>query len=183
MTEPKRAQLPYESLPSVPSFTLTSKDISEGARLALAQVSGIFGAGGEDISPQLAWSGFPPETKSFVVTAYDPDAPTGSGFWHWAVADIPATVTELPTNAGSPDAKLLPEGTVTLKNDGGVARFIGAAPPEGHWTHRYVFAVHAVDVEKLGVGPDASCAYLGFNLFFHTLARAIIVATYDRPKK
>jgi Raf kinase inhibitor-like YbhB/YbcL family protein len=91
-------------------------------------------------------------------------------------------VTSLESDAGNPDAKKLPAGTVTLKNDGGGARFIGAAPPPGHGPHRYFVAVHAVDVEKLEVGPDASCAYLGFNLFSHTLARAIIVATYEQVK-
>jgi Raf kinase inhibitor-like YbhB/YbcL family protein len=183
MTTNKRPPSPYEFLPEVPSFTLTSTDIADGKPLSRPQVSGIFGAGGEDVSPQLAWSGFPKETKSFVVTVYDPDAPTASGFWHWAVANIPANVTELPADAGNPDAKKLPAGTVTLKNDGGGARYIGAAPPPGHGPHRYFFVVHAVDVEKLEVGPDASCAFLGFNLFSHTLARATIVATYEQTKK
>lgn len=178
----KRPPSPYEFLPEVPSFTLTSTDISDGKPLAAAQVSGIFGAGGEDVSPQLSWSGFPKETKSFVVTIYDPDAPTASGFWHWAVLDIPATVTSLPSNAGDPAQKKLPEKAITLKGDGGGARYIGAAPPAGHGPHRYFVVVHAVDVESLGLPPDASCAYLGFNLFSHTLARAMIVPTYEVKK-
>lgn len=178
----KRPPSPYEFLPEVPSFSLTSPDIENGKPLGKAQVSGIFGAGGEDVSPALAWSGFPEETKSFAVTVYDPDAPTASGFWHWAVANLPASLTELPRDAGNPDAKKLPAGTVTLKNDGGGARYIGAAPPAGHGPHRYFFVVHALDVETLEVGPDASCAYLGFNLFSHTLARAMIVATYEVKK-
>src|SRR6185436_7027333 len=112
MSTTKRPPSPYEFLPEVPSFTLTSTDIADGKTLSKPQVSGIFGAGGEDVSPQLSWSGFPAGTKSFVVTMYDPDAPTASGFWHWAVANIPVSVTELPSDAGNPDAKKLPAGTV-----------------------------------------------------------------------
>jgi Raf kinase inhibitor-like YbhB/YbcL family protein len=180
MTSKPRPELPYVYLPEVPSFSLSSTDIQDGQTLASAQVSGIMGAGGEDISPQLSWSGFPAETKSFALTCYDPDAPTGSGFWHWALADIPASVTELPSGAGTPGSSDLPQGAITLRNDGGMAGYIGAAPPEGHGPHRYAFVVHAVDVEKLGIDPDATPAVLGFNLFSHTLARAMIVATYER---
>lgn len=170
---------PYDNLPKVPSFDVTSTDVHDGKKLARPQVSGIFGAGGEDISPQLSWSGFPAATKSFVVTVYDPDAPTASGFWHWAVLDIPATVTELPSGAGNQQGSGLPPGAIQLKNDGGVVGFIGAAPPAGHGKHHYYVVVHAVDVESLGVSPDASPALLGFNLFMHTLARATIVPWYE----
>jgi len=170
---------PYDSLPQVASFELTSDDIADGEQLAQPQVSGIFGAGGEDISPHLAWSGFPESTRSFAVTCYDPDAPTASGFWHWAVVDVPRSVTELPRGAGDEGAAKLPSGAFQLRNDGGLARYIGAAPPAGHGKHRYYFVVHAVDVESLGVGPDATPAFLGFNLFSHTVARATIVAWYE----
>lgn len=178
----KRPPSPYEFLPAVPTFTLTSPDIADGKTLAKAQVSGIFGAGGEDVSPQLAWSGFPKETKSFAITVYDPDAPTASGFWHWVVFNVPATITELPRNAGDPAAHALPAGVVTLRNDGGAARYIGAAPPAGHGPHRYFVVVHAVDVEKLDVPADAPPALLGFHLFSHTLARATLVPTYEVSK-
>ncbi len=173
--------LPYELLPPVPSFTLTSTDIADGRPLGQPQVSGLLGAGGEDRSPQLSWSGFPPETASFALTCFDPDAPTGSGFWHWAVADIPRQVTELPAGAGSPGSALMPQQAVTVRNDAGTAGFVGAAPPAGHGPHRYAFVVHAVDVESLGIGADVAPAILGFNLFGHTLARAILVATYEAP--
>ncbi|MEU9559597.1 YbhB/YbcL family Raf kinase inhibitor-like protein [Streptomyces fumanus] len=170
---------PYDLIATVPSFTVTSADFADGDVLPLAQASGIFGAGGEDISPQLAWSGFPAETKSFVVTVYDPTAPTGSGFWHWAVADIPATVTELPAGAGDDPAEELPEKAWQLANDAGLKRYLGAAPPAGHGEHVYYIAVHAADVETLGLDRGATPAFLGFNLSGHTLARAVITARFS----
>ena len=172
---------PYDAIAEVPSFTLTSTDIAEGAVLANAQVSGILGSGGQDISPQLSWSGFPTETKSFVVTMYDPDAPTASGFWHWAVVDLPASATSLPTGAGDEPGTALPDGAYQLASDAGLKRYIGAAPPSGHGRHRYFIAVHAVDVESLGLPEDASNALLGFNLHFHTLARAVLMGYYEEP--
>ncbi|MBP2451554.1 YbhB/YbcL family Raf kinase inhibitor-like protein [Mycolicibacterium lutetiense] len=169
---------PYDSLPKLPTFTLTSESVSDGGPLANDQVSGIMGAGGSDTSPQLSWSGFPAETKSFAVTVYDPDAPTASGFWHWAVADLPATVTDLPAGAG--DGGDLPGGAVTLANDASLRRYLGAAPPAGHGPHRYYIAVHAVGVESLGLPDGATPAYLGFNLFGQAIARAVIHGTYEQ---
>jgi Raf kinase inhibitor-like YbhB/YbcL family protein len=169
---------PYDFLPQVPSFTVTSTDCSDGVALSAPQVSGVMGAGGEDRSPQLSWSGFPEGTKSFAVTVYDPDAPTASGFWHWVVANVPASVTDLPSGAGDKDSPQLPEGAVQFRNDAGFAGYIGAAPPSGHGPHRYFVVVHALDTDDLGVPADASPAYLGFNLFSHTLARAVLVGTY-----
>ena len=169
---------PYEALPKLPSFSLTSNSITDGQPLATAQISGILGAGGEDVSPQLSWSGFPEETRSFAVTVYDPDAPTLSGFWHWAVANLPADVTALPEEAGSGGE--LPGDALQLVNDAGMRRYVGAAPPPGHGVHRYYVAVHAVDVDKLDLSEDASPAFLGFNLFQHAIARAYIHATYEQ---
>ena len=169
---------PYDFLPELPGFTLTSADITDSQPLKMAQVSGIMGAGGQDVSPQLSWSGFPEETQSFAVTVFDPDAPTASGFWHWAVANLPAGVTELPAGVG--DGSLLPGDALTLCNDAGMRRFVGAAPPAGHGYHRYFVAVHAVSVEKLDLAEDASPAFLGFNLFMKSIARAVIYGTYEQ---
>jgi len=169
---------PYDFLPKLPSFTLTSSDLTDGQPLKMAQVSGIMGAGGEDLSPQLSWSGFPEGARSFAVTVFDPDAPTASGFWHWAVANLPDTTTELPTGVG--DGSLLPGDALTLVNDAGMRRYVGAAPPPGHGHHRYFVAVHALDIEKLDLAEDASPAFLGFNLFMHAIARAVIHGTYEQ---
>lgn len=174
------AHHPYEPLPKVPHFAVTSSDIRDGEEMPVPQRSGIFGAGGEDVSPQLAWSGFPDATRSFAVTCYDPDAPTASGFWHWAVVNIPKTVVELPRGAGDDSGARLPAGAFQLANDAGSRRYLGAAPPPGHGKHRYFFVVHALDVDKLDLGPDATPALLGFNLFSHTIARGMIVPCYER---
>ena len=169
---------PYELLPKVGSFQVTSKDVADGQPLPNAQVFNSFGMSGDNVSPQLSWSGFPAETQSFVVTCYDPDAPTPSGFWHWVVVNIPGSVTELPTGAGAGD-DTLPAGAFHVRNDYGSNDFGGAAPPKGDQVHRYYFVVHAVDVPALEVTPDTSAAVVSFNLAFHTLARAIITPVYS----
>ncbi len=178
MTEGKRAPLPHDFHPPVAAFSVVSDDVAEGADLKDAQVH----AAG-NTSPHLRWEGFPAETRSFAVTCFDPDAPTGSGFWHWTVFDIPATVTELVAGAGSGKFEGLPEGAVQARNDYGSKEFGGAAPPAGE-RHRYVFTVYAVDVESLaalGVDADTPPAAVGFNLRFHTLGRAQLVAEYEAP--
>lgn len=168
---------PYEFLPPVPAFQVTSADLTDGEPMPQPHASGKMGVpGGADRSPQLSWSGFPDGTRGFAVTVYDPDAPTASGFWHWVVAGLPASVTELPSGAADGG---LPDGAVQLRNDAGFAGYVGAAPPAGHGRHRYFVVVHALDTADLGVPAEASPAYLGFNLFSHTLARATLVATYE----
>lgn len=167
---------PYADLKELPEFTLVSTDIAEGDTAQPAQLSGAFGIeGGQDISPQLSWSGFPEETKSFVLTCYDPDAPTPSGFWHWCASSIPAHVTKLATGA----AEHMPEGVVRHLNDGGTPAFLGCAPPAGHGPHRYIFCVTAVDVEALDVDEKTSPAVVNFNLHFHGIARAFLTITHE----
>ena len=165
---------PYDLLPAVASFTVTSADVTDGAPLKDEQVASL-----GDTSPQLAWSGAPEGTRSYCVTCFDPDAPTPSGFWHWSVVDIPADVTSLPTGAGAEGGGALPAGAYMLRNDGGSAAFMGAAPPPGDQVHRYFFVVHAVGEESLGIDADASNAVMGFNLAFKTLGRAVIHGTFQ----
>ncbi|EHJ00737.1 YbhB YbcL family protein [Clostridium sp. DL-VIII] len=170
----------FEKLPKVASFEVTSKDVKDGEAFALSQYSGIFGIeGGQDVSPQLSWSGAPEGTKSYAVTIYDLDAPTGAGFWHWAVANIPAIVTELETGSGDAACSVLPKGAIQLPNDARAARYIGAAPPAGHGKHTYVIVVYALDVEDIGIPVDSTPTFLGFNMGGHTLARAVMTATAE----
>jgi Raf kinase inhibitor-like YbhB/YbcL family protein len=172
---------PNWRLPDVPNFLLSSPDFPDGGALPTSARSGIMGAGGEDRSPTLNWEGAPQGTKSYALTVYDPDAPTGSGFWHWAVYNIPASVTALAGNAGDPGAGLLPPGAVTLPNEVRLARFLGAAPPPGHGEHRYYFTVSALDVESLELDEGSTPAVLGFTLLGHILARAQLVGTTETP--
>ncbi|MBB4688112.1 YbhB/YbcL family Raf kinase inhibitor-like protein [Amycolatopsis jiangsuensis] len=160
---------PFARLSEAASFTLTSTSVRDGQPLAEAQLSG------SDVSPQLSWSGAPLGTRSYAITVYDPDAPTMSGFWHWAVVNLPASVTSLPEGAEPP------EPAVQLPNDLGQPRFAGAAPPAGHGPHRYFITVHALDVEDLGLPADSSPAVLDFTMFTHTLGRATLVGTAETP--
>jgi Raf kinase inhibitor-like YbhB/YbcL family protein len=167
---------PYKFLPKVPSFRVVSTTVRNGRPLPTAQLSGIFGVpGGKDISPELSWSGFPKQTKSFVVSMYDPEAPTGSGFWHWIVADIPATTTSLPQNAGALGSTTLPTGAIQLDGDAGAGRYIGGAPPAGSGMHDYFITVTALDESSTGLGTTTSGALLGFSIGGHTIARATLV--------
>jgi Raf kinase inhibitor-like YbhB/YbcL family protein len=168
---------PYEELPQVSSFTLESSLIADGETLPVAQRSGIFGAGGEDTSPDLSWSGFPAETKSFLVTMYDPDAPTPSGFWHWMAINVPAGVTSLQAGAGDGD-ETLPAGAKHLINDASLRGYLGAAPPAGDPPHHYFVAVAALDVADVPVPDTATPALAFFQTRTHTLARAVRVPVY-----
>ncbi len=164
---------PYDLLPRVGTFSVASEDMTDGEPLAEAQV-----ASGGNTSPQLSWTDAPAGTRSYVVSCFDPDAPTPSGYWHWTVVDLPADVTALPSGAGAGDESL-PGQAFHVRNDVGSRDFAGAAPPEGDQVHRYFFVVHAVSEETLGVDADVSPTVVAFNLAFKTLARAILVGTYQ----
>lgn len=165
---------PYDYLPPRPWFELVSADLADGAWMPMRHVH--WSAGGQNISPHVAWSGAPAQTQGYALTCFDPDAPTGCGFWHWSVLDLPASVTELPTGAGAGDDTL--PGGVHARTDFGEARYGGAAPPKGDHLHRYMFVVHALDVAELGVGAGGSPVAVAFNLAFHTLARARLTVTF-----
>ena len=164
----------YAQLPPVPSFTVTSEDVADGQTIA-EQFTGA-----KDISPQLSWAGFTASTRSFVVTCFDQDAPRPGGFWHWAVLNLPATTTSLPRSAGAPDSSALPDGALQTINDGGAIGYAGAAPPPGDRVHRYFFAVHALDVDRLDVQPSAAPAAVALAALPHTIARAVIVPVFQR---
>jgi Raf kinase inhibitor-like YbhB/YbcL family protein len=170
---------PYDTLPPVPSFALSSDDVVDGSPFARAQLSAIFGAGGEDRSPHLRWSGHPADTRSFAVSCFDADAPNVSGFWHWFAYDLPASLTELPSGVAPADRTDLPVGGLQVRNDARLLGFLGAAPPPGR-RHRYFIAVHALDVATLGIDGDVSPAMVSFNVVAATIARAVIMATCER---
>lgn len=155
---------------------LLSQSFNDGEKLPNRQVFNGMGYEGDNLSPHLAWDDVPEGTKSFVITCFDPDAPTGSGWWHWGVANLPADTRELPEGAGSGQTGL-PAGAVQTRTDFGKAGYGGAAPPKGE-SHRYIFTVYALDVETLEVDDQASGAMLGFNVHFHQLASASITARY-----
>jgi Raf kinase inhibitor-like YbhB/YbcL family protein len=161
-------------------LTVTTPAFKDGGTVPMDQVCDRYKGGNH--SPALSWSGEPADTKSFAITMYDPDAPTGSGYWHWTVFNIPATVHTLPANAGDADSKLLPEGAGQGRNDGGVAHYSGPCPPAGDQPHHYQITVFAVKVDKLPVDAESSGARVGFNLHFNTLAKAQVTGLYGQPK-
>ncbi|MCZ4058925.1 kinase inhibitor [Pantoea sp. LMR881] len=154
-----------------------AEDFNDGDKMPEKHVFNGMGYQGENLSPHLAWEDAPEGTKSFVVTCYDPDAPTGSGWWHWVVANLPASTASLPQGAGS-GAASLPAGAVQTRTDFGKAGYGGAAPPQGE-SHRYIFSVHALDVDKIEVDEGASGAMVGFNVHFHVLASASVTVMYS----
>ena len=161
-------------------FTLTSPTIKPNALLTEAQVFNGFGCTGKNVSPALSWRGAPAGTQSFAVTVYDPDAPTGSGWWHWVAFNIPAGTTELSEGAGTADGKALPAGTVQGRTDFGAPGFGGACPPKGDKPHRYIFTVHALKTEKIEVPADASAALVGFMINANRIGKASFTALYGR---
>jgi Raf kinase inhibitor-like YbhB/YbcL family protein len=162
------------------SFTLTSPTIKPNSTLTEAQVFNGFGCSGKNISPGLKWSGAPAGTKSFAVTLYDPDAPTGSGWWHWVVFNIPASATELPEGAGTADGKGLPAGTGQGRTDFGAPGFGGACPPTGDKPHRYIFTIYALKTDKLDIPADGTAALVGFMINANRIGKATFTAKYGR---
>ncbi len=162
------------------NFILKSPQLRQGKRLNIEQVFSGFGCTGKNISPALYWKGAPENTKSFAVTVYDPDAPTGSGWWHWIIFNIPADINKLPKNAGNLKLNLAPEGSVQSKTDFGSSGYGGAAPPRGDKPHRYQFTVYALDIKKLPLDANASGALVGFYLNQHVLAKSTITVYYSR---
>jgi len=162
------------------TMTLTSPDIAPGAKIADEQVFSSFGCTGGNISPALSWSGAPQGTKSFALSVYDPDAPTGSGFWHWVVFNISPDTTSLAKGAGDPKSDAAPKGAIEARTDFGAPGYGGPCPPKGDKPHHYIFTIFAVDVDKLDADENATAAVVGFNLHFHTLAKASLTALYGR---
>lgn len=165
---------------SAADLKVTSADFADGDYLANDYVFAGFGCEGGNMSPALSWSGAPEGTKSFAVTAYDPDAPTGSGWWHWVVVNIPAGTTELARGAGAADGSGLPAGALQVRTDFGAPGYGGPCPPQGDHPHRYLFTVHALGVESLDVTADSSAALVGFFLHFNTLAKSTLMGLYKR---
>lgn len=161
-------------------FVVRSADIKPSSTIAQEQVFNGFGCQGGNVSPALSWSGAPAGTKSYAVTVYDPDAPTGSGWWHWVVFNIPANASGLAKNAGNPQTNLLPPGSIQSRTDFGKPGYGGPCPPEGDKPHRYTFTVHALKVDKLPLDADAPAAMVGFYLHQNTLKRAELKAQYGR---
>jgi Raf kinase inhibitor-like YbhB/YbcL family protein len=165
------------------TFTVRSNSFKDGDYLANTHILSAdfgFGCAGSNQSPHLAWSGAPAGTKSFAVTCLDPDAPTGSGFWHWLVVNIPPNATELAVDAGNPKAPQLPQGALQTRTDFGTPGYGGPCPPAGDHPHRYLFTVFAVGTDGLPVTADTSAAVIGFQLHFNTLAKAAIMGLYRR---
>jgi Raf kinase inhibitor-like YbhB/YbcL family protein len=161
------------------SFTLYSTDIAHGAFMNKTQEFQGFGCSGKNMSPQLSWSGAPEGTKAFAVTVYDPDAPTGSGWWHWQLVNIPKDVSNLPVGSGDASKNLIPKGSTHIINDYGIAGFGGACPPMGDGAHRYQFTVHALS-QKLDLPENASGALTGYMINAHSLGSSTIEALYKR---
>ena len=167
---------PYSLLPQVPTLEVVSTSLVDGGRLPEEHVFDGWGFTGGNVSPQLSWAGAPEGTQSYAVTCFDPDAPTPSGFWHWLLVGIPAEVTSLDAGVGTADGA--PEGAFHVVNDFGNKRYDGAAPPAGDQNHRYLFAVHALDTDDLGLDDTASAAVTAFTMGGHTLARGVLSASY-----
>lgn len=169
-----QAPEPYSLLPETASFEVTSKDVREGEPM-----DDRHAADGDETSPHVAWSGAPEGTRSFAVSCFDPDAPTPAGFWHWTVLNLPADTTELAADAGAEGGHNLPEGAFMVSADTGAKAWAGMAPPPGDRPHRYIFAVHALDTDDLGLDQSASATVAAFTMLFQTVGRGTLTGTYQ----
>lgn len=188
MTTPLRARLcaaiastAFATAAHAQGFVLASPDIAADSTVARHFEFNGFGCAGDNQSPALRWSGAPAGTQSYAVTVYDPDAPTGSGWWHWTVVNIPAGTTGLPPDAGAAGNARLPAGASQVRSDYGVAAWGGMCPPEGDAPHRYIFTVHALKVPRLDLPADATAALAGYMVHANSLGKATFTARYGRP--
>ncbi|MFO0705596.1 MAG: YbhB/YbcL family Raf kinase inhibitor-like protein [Nitrospira sp.] len=177
------ASLAVPSVGMAGGFQLASPTVKHKATIGNDHVFNGFGCTGGNVSPALTWSNAPKDAKSFAVTVYDPDAPTGSGWWHWVIFNIPSTVTSLPAGAGKADGSLAPQGSVQSTTDFGQPGFGGPCPPPGDKPHRYIFTVFALKVDQLSLKPDASGAMVGYFLNQNALAKASFTGLYGRKKE
>lgn len=175
-----RSGAPQAAQTAQPAFKLTSKEVAANATIGAPQVFNGMGCTGQNTSPGLSWTGVPTGTKSFALTVYDPDAPTGSGWWHWVVYNIPATAKSLAAGAGDPKKNLLPAGAVQGNTDFGAPGYGGPCPPAGDKPHHYIFTLYALKVDKMDIPASATAAYVGFNIHGNMLAKATFTATYGR---
>ncbi len=171
---------PAAQLHAQGTFTLSSREIAPGATIPTPNVFNGMGCTGSNTSPGLSWTGAPAATKSFALTMYDPDAPTGSGWWHWVVYNIPASAKGIAAGAGDPKKNLLPAGSAQGNTDFGAPGYGGPCPPVGDKPHRYIFTLYALNTDKLDVPAGATAAYVGFNIHGHTVGKATFTAMYGR---
>lgn len=188
MTSPLRARLcaaiastAFAAAAHAQGFVLASPDIAADSTVARHFEFNGFGCAGDNQSPALRWSGAPAGTQSYAVTVYDPDAPTGSGWWHWTVVNLPADTTGLPPGAGAAGNARLPAGASQVRSDYGVAAWGGMCPPEGDAPHRYIFTVHALKVPRLDLSADATAALASYMVHANSLGKATFTARYGRP--
>ena len=177
--EPRAGNEPAGETAPPGTFALTSPDIAQGKKMTETQVFNGFGCKGRNVSPAISWSNAPAATKSFALLMHDPDAPTGSGWWHWVVYDIPAEVTSLPADAGDPKKNLMPSGVVQGRTDFGTRGYGGPCPPPGK-PHHYYLRLYALKVPKLEVPADASPAFIGFNVTTNAIAKTQLMGVYGR---
>ena len=162
------------------AFEISSPAVGKNGIIPDKYTANAFGCSGGNVSLPLEWKNVPKEAKSLTLTMYDPDAPTGSGFWHWEVANMPPSTTELAEGAGEAGNAKLPKGAIQARNDAGTAAYFGPCPPKGDKPHRYIFTIFAVKTDKLDVDANASGAVVGFNLHFNTLSKASVTYRYGR---